>query len=116
MISSFEPGQAGHPLGALRHGWLRVGRWLLPWLAALLVSASLASVVTSALTGAWVRMAAHAASSPTPAIAELPSASAVGDGDDAWALDLACLSRVAAYSGSMSDAVRRCSSLVVAGH
>jgi hypothetical protein len=111
VISSSEPGQAGHSLGALRRGWLRVGRWLLPWLAALLVSASLASAMTSALTGAWVPLAAHSASSPTPAIAELPPASAVGDGDDARALDLACMSRVAAYSASMSDAVRRCSTL-----
>jgi hypothetical protein len=116
VISSFEPGQAGHPLGALRRGWLRGGRWLLPWLATLLVSASLASAVTSALTGAWVPMAAHSASSPTPAIAERPAASAVGDGDDARPVDQACISRVVAYSASRSDAIRHCSTLAGAGH
>jgi hypothetical protein len=51
VISSFKPGQAGHPRGAPRHGWLRGGRWLLPWLAVVLVSASLAAVVNSSLSG-----------------------------------------------------------------
>jgi hypothetical protein len=109
VINSFKPGQAGRSLGALRRGWLRGGRWLLPWLAVLLVSASLESATTSALTGAWVPTAVRSASSPTLAIAELPSAGAVGDGDDARALELACISRSVAYSASWSDTVRRCS-------
>jgi hypothetical protein len=109
MISSFEPGLAGHPRGARRRGWLQGGRWLLPWLTVLLVSASLASAVTSALTGAWVPIAARSASSPTPTVADLPPAGAGGDGADARALDLACVSRSAAYSASLADTVRRCS-------
>jgi hypothetical protein len=71
MISSLEPGLAGQPRGALRRGWLRGGRWLLPWLAVLLVSVSLASAVHHALTGAWVPITARSALSPTPAVAEL---------------------------------------------
>jgi hypothetical protein len=111
VISSYEPAQAGQPLGALRRGWLRGGRWLLPWLAVLLVSASLASAMTKALTGAWVPITARSAPSPAPAVAELPPTAAVGDGADAWALDLACIARVGSYTASLSDAARRCSTL-----
>jgi len=111
VISSFEPGLAGQPRGALRRGWWRGGRWLLPWLAVLLVSVSLASAVNHALTGAWVPITARSALCPTPAVAELPPVGAIGDRADARALDRACIARVAAYTASMSDAVRRCSTL-----
>jgi hypothetical protein len=90
-------------------GWLRGGRWLLPWLAVLLVSASIASAMTRALTGAWVPGAARSELSPTSTVADRPPAGVGGDGADARALDHACIARVAAYSASMSDAVRRCS-------
>jgi hypothetical protein len=113
MISSLEPGLAGQPRGALRRGWLRGGRWLLPWLAVLLASTSLASAVNHALTGAWEPITARSALSPTPAVAELPPVGAIGDGADARALEPACISWFATYT-SVSDAVRRCSTLAAA--
>jgi hypothetical protein len=84
------------------HGCARIGlrsaRWLLPWLSVLLVSVSLASATNGAVTGAR-----------TPAVGEIAPAGMVEDGDAAPALDVACFSRVAAYTASLADAVRRCS-------
>jgi hypothetical protein len=77
----------------------------------LLVSASLASAVNHALTGAWEPITVRSALSPTPAVAELPPVGVGADSADARAVDRACIARVAAYSTSMSDAVRRCSPL-----
>jgi hypothetical protein len=109
VISSLKPGRAGQLPGAPRRGWLRGRRWLLPWLAVVLVWVSLASAVNHALTGAWEPITARSALSPTPAVAELPPVGAIGDGADARALDRACIARVAVYTASVSEAVRRCS-------
>jgi hypothetical protein len=82
------------------HGCVRGGRWLMPWLAVLLVSTSLAYALNRAITGAWVTFDARAELSVTPA-----------DGDAARELGLACISRVTAYTSSMLDAVHRCTTL-----
>jgi hypothetical protein len=109
-LESLFQAVAGRALGRPVTTGLRGARWLLPWLVALLVSASLASAATSALNRAWAPIGPSSASSVTPAVAALPPAGAVGNSDDARALDLVCISRFATYT-ALSDAVRRCSTL-----
>jgi hypothetical protein len=84
-------------------------RWLLPWISVLLVSVSLASATNAAVTGSWQAMDGRSARARTPAGGELAPAGAVADGDAAPALELACIAHVAAYTASLSNAVRRCS-------
>ena len=104
-----EPsGRAGqHPLGA----GVRVGRWLLPWISALLVAATLANAMNGAVLGSWQPMDGPSARFHTPVANGFAPAGTVGGVGDTRALDLACIARVAAYTASMSDAVRRCSTL-----
>jgi hypothetical protein len=107
MISSLGPGRTGHARGASPRTWLRVGPVLLPWLALLLISACSASALNHALTGAWVPLGAGSEIAQTSTV-DLPPVGLVGDGDDARAVDLACVTRIAAYESEF-EAVRRCS-------
>jgi hypothetical protein len=113
MTGWLEQGPTSEPSGARGRDWLKAGRWLLPWLAMVLVSAGCASAMNLALTGAWVPLSAR--SEPAHALAgpDVPPADQVGQGDDAQAVDLACVSRVASYE-SLLEAVRRCSIPAVA--
>jgi hypothetical protein len=83
-------------------------RWLLPWMSVLLVSVSLASATNAAVTGSWQAMDRRSERSRA-AVGDLAPSGAAGNTDDARVVDVACISRVAAYSASLSDAVRRCS-------
>jgi hypothetical protein len=97
-------------------GFARIGlgsvRWLLPWIGVLLVSVSLASATNGAVTGSWPTTDGRAERSGTPVVDAGSPSGATGNVDEAQAADLACISRFAAYT-SVSEAVRRCSTLVI---
>jgi hypothetical protein len=95
----------------LLRGCLRSGRWLLPWLSVLLVSVSLAAATTGAVTGAWQTMDGRSERARAAVSDLAPSGAAENADAAAQGLDLACVSRLTAYRASLSDAVRRCSTL-----
>jgi hypothetical protein len=55
----------------LRRGWLRGGRWLLPWLCVTLVSASLGYATNAAVTSSWQAMDGRSERSRAPLPASL---------------------------------------------
>ena len=90
------------------HGSLVTGGWLRPWLAVLLISASLAYVINTAVSGSSVTVDVRSEVALASAVAQLSSTSTVA-ADNVPFPDPACISRVALYGASMSDAFRRCS-------
>ena len=98
-------------------GFARIGlgsvRWLLPWMSVLLVSVSLASATNGAVTGSRQALDGRAERSRTAVVDDGSPSEATGNVDEAQAADLACISRFAAYTASVSEAVRRCSTLVI---
>jgi hypothetical protein len=74
----------------LSRGCLRIGRWLLPWISVLLVSASLAYAMNSTLSSALaigVRQPHEIPPQPT----FLPQPGALADGNDSQVVDASCV-------------------------
>jgi len=85
---------------ALSRVMLSSGRWLLPWLLMLLVSASLAFVMTttvssSRMTGDRQRQMI----APTSVVSNLPPADAVSEGYQDRVLGRSCASLFGSYNG-----------------
>jgi hypothetical protein len=79
---------------------LRSGRWLLPWLSVMLVSASLAFGMTSAVSGSRaIREGQRQERAPTPVSASLAPAVTVAEGNDAQVLGRSCASLFGSYNG-----------------
>jgi hypothetical protein len=74
----------------------------------LLVSVSLASATNCAVTGTW-QITEERSDLARPSAGNHASSGAARDLGDARTLDVACISRFAAYSASLVDAVQRCS-------
>jgi hypothetical protein len=86
---------------ALARVMLSSGRWLLPWLSLLLVSASLAFAMTSAVSGSSraIREGQRQELAPTPVIASLPPSVTVAEGNDSQGLGRSCASLFGSYNG-----------------
>jgi hypothetical protein len=86
-------------LGVL-HGCVKTGRWLLPWLAMLLVSTSLALAFTSTISGF---RATGDREGPETALgsvlSSLPPAGVVTEGPDGPVVGRTCVSLFGSYNG-----------------
>ena len=79
---------------------LRSGRWLLPWLSVVLVSASLALAMTAMLSGSRATgERQRPAIARTPVVASLPPADAVTEGPDGRVPGRSCASLFGSYNG-----------------
>jgi hypothetical protein len=85
---------------ALARVILSTGRWLLPWIGVLLVSASLAFAMTTAMSGSRATGDGQRQEiALTPVFASLPSADTVTEGRDGRVLGRSCASLFGSYNG-----------------
>ncbi len=85
---------------ALARVILSSGRWLLPWLSVLLVSASLAWAMTTAVSGSQMTCAGQPQEvALTSVVASLPPADVVTESRDGRVLGRSCASLFGSYNG-----------------
>jgi hypothetical protein len=88
---------------ALVHSGLRNGRWLLPWLSVLLVSAALTYAVNTAVIDSRVTPDRRVVVSVTPAAADLSRRNAFAAGADVRDIGHPCVSMFGSYNGWLFD-------------